>query len=127
MLNNYKWNYIPKVIFPYCRLIQGGGKSVYFPLIMLYPLGFIVETESGWLYFPLKEQPQKAVNPSNDVKAPRKNWYVKSYFYSLKWVIVRAPKSGYKFLLTAEGLLLGQSGASALKEYKIHEFALCGV
>lgn len=67
------------------------------------------------------------MNLSNDVKAPRKNWYVKSYFYSLKWVLVTASKSGYKFLPTTEGLLLGQRRASALKEYETHDFVLSGV
>lgn len=74
-----------------------------------------------------KRKTPEAVNPSKDVKAPRKNQYVKSYFYSLKWVIVRASKSGGKFLLTTEGQYLGKSGASALKEYEIDDFAFCEV
>lgn len=58
MFISYKWNYLPKVIFLYYLWIQEKN-GVYFSFTVLYPPAFIVETESRWLYFLLKEQPQK--------------------------------------------------------------------
>lgn len=71
MFNSYQWNHLPKITFSYCLLIYEKDLCLVFTYSALPLSLYIRDWIKMTVLFP-RRMALEAVNPWNDVKAPRK-------------------------------------------------------
>ena len=71
MLNSYQGNHLPEIIFSYCLLMYEKDLCLFFTYSALPLSLYTGDWINMTLLFPKRMAPE-AVNPPNDVKAPRK-------------------------------------------------------